>query len=307
MNLHPQAKLAIERAGELPSDLSPPELRRHYDRVRMPLQPPRPTIERVRSVAITTRAGSIGGRLYQSESSDPSPRPLLVYFHGGGWVLGSLEGYDTLCRHLAIASGWHVLSVDYRLAPEHRFPAAVEDAHDAVLWSAEHAAELGIDRERIAVGGDSAGANLSAVTAQACSQGEGPRLAAQILIYGSYDMSREWPSYERLATGCMLTRAALRWFYSQYLETPDQATDWRASPLLAADVSGMPPSLFVVAEYDPLVDENVAYAKRLRDAGVRVDYLEFERMIHPFLSMGGVIDEAERAVRAIGDYLASGG
>lgn len=303
--MHPQAKRAIERAGELPSDLSAAELRVHYDRARIPLQPPRPEIARAETVRIATRAGLIDGRFYSSGRPEATPGPLLVYFHGGGWVLGSLEGYDTLCRRLAIASNWSVLSVDYRLAPEHKFPAAVEDAYDSIVWAAGHAAELGIDSKLIAAGGDSAGANLTAAIGHIITREGGPRLAAQVLIYGAYDLSRESDSYERYASGYMLNRDALRWFIAQYLETPEQKTDWRASPLLAERFDGQPPALFVVAEHDPLVDENLTYADALRADGVPVEYLCFEGMIHPFLSLGGVIDEAEAAEQSIAEYLRS--
>lgn len=167
MPLHPQARIAIERAGVMPADLSPSERRRWYDATRMALQPPRPPIHHWRPVEIATRGGRIGGRPYVPAAGAGAGAgaggPLLVYYHGGGWALGSLEGYDTLCRGLANASGWTILSVDYRLAPEHKFPAALEDAHDALLWAADNAEALGVDPRRIAVGGDSAGANLAAV------------------------------------------------------------------------------------------------------------------------------------------------
>jgi len=301
--MHPQAKLAIERAGELPSNLSSAELRRHYDRVRIPLQPPRPTIPVAVTVRIGTRGGGVAGRFYSPMDSGATPSPLLIYFHGGGWVLGSLEGYDTLCRRLAIASGWSVLSVDYRLAPEHKFPAAVDDAYDSVIWAADNAEDLGIDPDCIAVGGDSAGANLSTVVSHLTMRDGGPKLASQVLIYGAYDVSCERPSFERYAAGYMLNRDAIRWFTAQYLEAPEQKTDWRVSPLLADRFEGLPPALFIVAECDPLVDENVAYAQVLRDDGVPVEYVCFEGMIHPFLSLGGVIDDAAMAERSIGEYL----
>ena len=301
--MHFQAKLAIERAGELPSHLPPVELRKHYDRVRIPLQPPRPTINRAETVKIETRAGSIAGRFYSAKKTTKTAESLLIYFHGGGWVLGSLDGYDTLCRRLAIKSGWSVLSVDYRLAPEHKFPAAVYDAYDSVVWATKNAEKLGVDPKSFAVAGDSAGANLSTVVSHICLRENGPNLVSQVLIYGAFDLSRERPSFERFASGYMLNRNAIRWFISQYLESPEQKIDWRASPLLADYFEGLPPSLFIVAEFDPLVDENIAYAQVLRNHDVPVNYLCFSGMIHPFLSLGGVIDDAQIAERAIVDYL----
>lgn len=307
MQLHPQARAAIERAGDIPSDLPPGELRRHYDAARLPLQPPRPPVHDWRPLRIPTRGGDVGGRLYVPEAAAGGPGPLLVYFHGGGWVLGSLEGYDTLCRSLANASGWRVLSVDYRLAPEHRFPAAVEDAHDAVLWAWRNAGAIDVDPQRIAVGGDSAGANLAAVVCHLCARQTGPRPVGQVLIYGAFDLTRERDSYRRYATGYMLSADALRWFIGQYLEDPGQKSDWRASPLLAPDFDGQPPALFIVAECDPLADENDAYAARLRANGVPVQYALFEGMIHPFLSLGGVIEAAGDAEQRIAQFLRSVG
>lgn len=302
MPLHPQAALAIKQAGDIPANLAPTELRRHYDSMRLPLQAERPRIPRCDEIQILTRSGSIKGRLYTPDSTR-SADPLFVYLHGGGWVLGSLEGYETLCRRLAVESGWKVLSVDYRLAPEHKFPAAVEDAHDAVVWAATNAAELGIDPGLIAVGGDSAGANLATVVCHLCARNQGPRLVRQVLIYGAFDLSREYPSHERNASGYMLSRDSLRWFISQYLESPEQRFDWRASPMLANRFDGQPPALCIAAEFDPLVDENKVYADLLRANGVAVEYALFEGMIHPFLSLGGVIDAARKAECLIGTYL----
>jgi acetyl esterase len=303
MPLHPQARIAIERAGEMPAKLSPSERRRWYDATRMALQPPRPPIHHWRPVEIAARGGRIGGRLYVPAAGTGTGNPLLVYYHGGGWALGSLEGYDTLCRGLANASGWTILSVDYRLAPEHKFPAALDDAHDALLWAADNAAALGVDPHRIAVGGDSAGANLAAVVCHLRARQPGPRPLCQVLIYGVFDLSRERPSYERYASGYLLSRDGLRWFAEQYLKAPEQRHDWRVSPLLAEHFDGQPPALFIVAECDPLVDENADYAAALQAHGVAVEYRLFEGMIHPFLSLGGVIDAAAQAEQAIGAYL----
>ena len=281
-------------AGDLPTGLSPQELRRVYTEQRLKLQPPPPAIAEVRDIAIPGREASIRARLY-SPIADRAVRPLIVYFHGGGWVVGSLEGYDTTCRSLALKANARVLSVDYRLAPEHPFPAAVHDAWDTTVWCARNAAQLGIDPGRIVVAGDSAGGSLAAVVALQARDEGAPRIALQILIYPATDLTRESASYVRNAQGYMLTAAALRWFIERYIPDVAQRADWRASPLLRDSLAGVAPALVISAQYDPLVDENEAYAKRLEAAGVPTEYVCFPGMIHPFFTLGGVVDDAGKA------------
>ncbi len=304
MTLSPQAARAIALAGDLPTGLTPQELREVYTRERMKLQPPRPDVASARAIAIPGRAGPIAARVYVP-TAKAAPRPLIVYFHGGGWVVGSLEGYDTSCRRLALRADSVVVSVDYRLAPEHPFPAAVEDAWDATVWCTSHADELGIDPRRVVVAGDSAGGTLSAVVAIMARDAGKPALALQVLIYPATDLTRESPSYVRNATGYMLTADALRWFIERYVPDVAQRADWRASPLLHPSLAGVAPALVISAEYDPLVDENEAYAKRLEAAGVPTRYACFPGMIHPFFTLGGVVDDAEAAealiARAVAD------
>lgn len=303
MTLSPQASRAIELAGDLPTGLTPTELREEYTRERIKLQPPRPDVWSVRKIAIAGRDGPIAARVY-TPSSTPGPRPLLLYFHGGGWVVGSLEGYDTSCRRLALAADSVVVSVDYRLAPENPFPAAVHDAWDATTWCVGAAPELGIDPARVVVAGDSAGGTLAAVVALQARDEGGPRIALQVLIYPATDLTRESPSYTRNASGYMLTAAALRWFIERYVPDVGQRSDWRASPLLRDNVSGVAPALVISAEYDPLVDENEAYARRLEAAGVPTQYVCFQGMIHPFFTLGGVVDDAAAAERLIAGAIA---
>jgi len=293
VTLAPQAARAIALAGDLPTGLTPQELRVVYTVERMKLQPPRPEIARVREIDIPGRGGPIPARVY-TPFDDDAVRPLLVYFHGGGWVIGSLEGYDTPCRRLALAANCEVVSVGYRLAPEDPFPAAVHDAWDATTWCIANAAQLRIDARRVIVAGDSAGGTLAAVVAQQARDEGGPPIALQVLIYPATDLTRESDSYTRNAQGYMLTVEALRWFIERYVPDAAQRSDWRASPLLRPSLRGVAPALIISAEHDPLVDENEAYARRLEADGVPTQYVCFPGMIHPFFTLGAVIDDAAR-------------
>ena len=294
MTLTVQARRAIDCAGDLPTGLTPPELRRVYAAQRARLQPPRPEIARVVELSIPGRDGEVAARLYWPRD-DGASRPLTIYFHGGGWVVGSLDGYDTTCRRLALKADSVVVSVEYRLAPENPFPAALHDAWGSTLWCVAEAARLGGDPRRVVVAGDSAGGTLAAVVALMARDAGAPAIALQTLIYPVVDLTRETDSHVRNAEGYMLTTAALRWFYDCYV--PDRAAraDWRASPLLCPSLAGVAPALVIAAEHDPLVDENAAYADRLRAASVPVDHVVFPGMLHPFFTLGGVIDEAAQA------------
>jgi acetyl esterase len=286
--------LAITAAGDLATNLAVPELRRAYSAQRMRLLPPAPRVATTYELSIPSDDGPIPARFYRA-SKRTSPSSLLVFFHGGGWVLGSLESYDTVCRRLAVKADCAVMSVGYRLAPETQFPGAVLDAYAATSWCWSNAARLGVDPARIAVGGDSAGGNLAAVVAQMSRDSGRFHIALQVLIYPVTDISRDWPSYERNATGYMLTTAALRWFLDNYIPDPEDRKDVLASPMRRENLAGLPPALVIGAEFDPLVDDNEAYATRLAQAGVPTNYVCFAGMIHPFFTLGGLIDDAERA------------
>ena len=255
--------------------------------------------EAVAAVADRTIPGPDGPlaiRVYTPEGRGPFP--VLVFFHGGGFVLCSLDTHDGLCRSLCNAVGCIVVSVDYRLAPEAVFPSAPEDCYAATCWVGEHAASLGGDPARIAVGGDSAGGNLSAVTALMVRDRGGPELRHQLLIYPVMDCSFDTPSYRENATGYLLSRDMMRWFWGHYLAEDAHAADPLASPLRAPNLAGLPPAHVVTAEFDPLRDEGEAYALRLSDAGVPTEQIRYDGMFHGFFSMDAQLDQAKVAQAA---------
>jgi acetyl esterase len=308
MALDPQAQAVIEmvaRSGR-PAyhTLSPKDARQLFLETRPAATPTPPQIGSVRDLVAETAAGTIPLRLYRPAGvSDATPLPAYLYFHGGGWVIGDLETHDVLCRQLTAASGASVISVDYRLAPEHKFPAAADDAWAATRWVVAHGGELGLDAGRLAVGGDSAGGNLAAVVALMARDAGGPAIRQQVLIYPVTDVMRETRSYADFAEGYMLTRDSMRWFIAHYLRSREDARDWRVSPLRAPSLAGLPPALVVTAGHDPLRDEGEQYAGRLRDAGVVVDYVCYGGMIHGFAGMGKLLDAAQRVVALVGDSL----
>jgi acetyl esterase len=239
-------------------------------------------------------AGEIPVRVYRPSTEETLP--ALVFFHGGGWVIGSLESHDPTCRELAQRTGCAVVAVDYRLAPEHRHPAAADDCYAALCGVASRAGELGVDAERLAVGGDSAGGNLAAVTALLARERSGPRLAFQLLVYPVTDADFTRASYEENAEGYLLTRAAMQWFWDHYAPDPGTRAAPTAAPLRAPDLRGLPPALVQTAEFDPLRDEGEAYAARLREAGVPVTVSRYDGMIHGFFAMTALVDGARRAM-----------
>jgi acetyl esterase len=299
--LHPQTRALLtlieERGVPAVHTLAPPEARRVYRERRFFTQPAAPEVAEVRALHAPGPHGDIALRLYRPLGAVAGERlPALVYFHGGGWVIGDLDTHDTLCRELANGSRCAVVSVDYRLAPEHRFPAAADDALAATRWLHREAAALGLDGMRLAVGGDSAGGNLATVVAIAARDAGDLPLAFQLLIYPSTDMTREQPSHRTNGPGYLLTSDTIGYFQGHYLADPAQERDWRASPLRHPDLSRLPPAFVLTAGYDPLRDEGLAYAQRLSDTGVRCTEVCFERQIHGFALMGKVIDEANAAV-----------
>ncbi|MDQ0588042.1 alpha/beta hydrolase [Variovorax paradoxus] len=299
--LHPQARALldfIEARGIPPTHtLSPAEARAFYRERRAATQPEAPPVAEVRDLKADGPHGTIPVRLYRPLGSTArAALPVLVYFHGGGWVIGDLDTHDVLCRSLANGAGCAVVSIDYRMGPEHRFPAAVDDVLAATRWVRREAAALGLDASRLAVGGDSAGGNLAAVAAIAARDAGDLPIAFQLLIYPATDMRRGHPSHQANGQGYLLTRDTMAYFHDHYIDDARHDLDWRASPLLHADLSGLPPALVLTAGYDPLRDEGMAYAEALTAAGNRAAYVCFERQIHGFITMGKVLDEADTAV-----------
>src|SRR5438094_6870637 len=293
MALDPQAAnvidLIIKSGRPAYHTLSPKEARRLFLETRPASTPPAPQLGAVRDVSAEGPLGAIPLRVYRPAGVPDSTRlPVHVFFHGGGWVIGDIETHDVVCRQLTAEAGVSVISVDYRLAPEHKFPAAVNDAWAATRWIVAHAAELGVDGGRLSVGGDSAGGNLAAVVALLARDAGAPAIGLQVLLYPVTDVSTETASYRECGEGYLLTLDSMRWFFDQYLKSPAEATDWRLSPLRAPSHKNVAPALIVTAGFDPLRDEGDAYARTLREAGVRVDYACYGGMIHGFVPVGSL-------------------
>ncbi len=244
--------------------------------------------------------GPIRLRLYRPDR--PGPLPVLVYFFGGGWTLGQIETCDAICRTLTNRVGCLTVAVGYRLAPEHKFPAAVTDCYEAVCWLAQQAGELELDPGRIAVGGDSAGGNLAAAVTLLVRDRGGPPLAGQLLVYPNTLYGAQTPSMQ-FDDESLFNRRSVAWYWQHYLDSPDDGRNPLASPLLAPDLSGLPPALVITAECDPLRDEGEQYAGRLAEAGVPVEQHRYEGVMHGFFTMSGVLDDTERALRQAAEFL----
>ncbi|PLT34522.1 alpha/beta hydrolase [Bacillus sp. V5-8f] len=251
-------------------------------------------VGKVENRTIPGPGGEIPVRIYTPAGEGPFP--ALVYYHGGGWVIGNLDTVDVHCRLLAKKAGCVVVSVDYRLAPEHKFPAAVDDAYAAAKWTAENASYIEVDPARIAVGGDSAGGNLAAVVSLMAKDKGGPALTYQILIYPVTHHAFDTDSYRENAEGYFLTKDTMVWFWNHYLRGTQDGKNTYASPLLANDLTGLPLALVIAVGFDPLCDEGEAYADRLKAAGVSVDATRYDTMIHGFFRMPGVLQEANKAM-----------
>ncbi|MGD9617230.1 MAG: alpha/beta hydrolase [Alphaproteobacteria bacterium] len=305
--LHPQIVRAIEalqHVGYKPIEsLSPAEARQQHEQLlRRSKAEPLP-VGQVEERAVPGPAGPIRVRLYWPEAGGSGAGktvPAIAYYHGGGHVIGSLDTHDLIARNLCHGAEALVVSVDYRMGPEHKFPAAVEDSFAALEWLHANAASLGADPERLGVHGDSAGANLAAVMALTARDRGGPHLLLQSLVYPVVDYTLSAPSYPTYAEGYgLLTRAAMQWFQRHYLRSPADAEDWRASPIRAPSLAGVAPAIVVTAECDVLHDDGATYAEALRRAGVKVEYREYPGMIHAFFGMVPAVDDAMNAQRAV--------
>ncbi len=298
-------KLIDERGLPAVHESTPVDARTAYRERRFFTQPAEPAVGESRDLTVAGPRGPIPCRAYRpAGAAADAVLPGLVYFHGGGFVIGDLDTHDVLCRQLANASGCRVVSVDYRMGPEHKFPAAVDDCVAVTRWVSQQAGTLGIDRTRLAVGGDSAGGNLAAVVAIVARDAGDLPLAFQLLIYPCADFRCGTASHRDNGQGYLLTRDTIDYFYRHYLNTPEEKLDWRASPLLHPDLSRLPPALVLTAGFDPLRDEGLQYADKLMQAGNRTQYVCFERQIHGFITMGKVLDEANTAVALCASTLA---
>jgi acetyl esterase len=302
---HAAQVLALVRMARRPAfeTVTAVEARAMYREGRVAVSPDPPDVAAVRDLTAPGPAGPIPLRLYRGAETGAAPLPVLMFFHGGGWVIGDLDTHDVVCRRLANAAGCAVVSVDYRLAPEHKFPAAVEDCIAATNWVAAEAASLGLDGTRLAVGGDSAGGNLTAVVALHARDHAGPALRMQLLIYPATEFAMNHPSHVVRGEGYLLTHSTMKWFSDAYLRSDADIADWRASPLRAPDLSALPPAYVITAGFDPLCDEGAAYAERLVAAGVRVNHVHLPGQIHGFITMGKLIPAAGEATLAAGAAL----
>ena len=301
MSVHPQVATLLERVARSPlppyHDVPPMVARRIYRDTRAATSPAVPEVGSVRLLLAPGPSGPVAMRAYRPVGiTAEEALPAVIFFHGGGWVIGDLDTHDVVCRQFANGARCAVFSVEYRLAPEAPFPAAVDDSVAAVRYVAADAPALGVDPRRIAVAGDSAGGNLAAVVCLAARDAGGHAPCFQLLIYPATDQRAGFPSHEKNGDGYLLTRRVMNYFSNHYLPQASDWTDWRASPLLAQSLAGLPPAHVITAGFDPLVDEGRAYAERLEREGVKTVYREYPDMVHGFLLMGGVLDTANSAV-----------
>lgn len=298
MPLDPQMRVILDKAAAagLPAfhEMSP-EQAREFLRKRPPMGMPEP-VAHIENRSVPGPAGEIPVRIYRPQAD--APLPAVVFFHGGGWVVGDLDTHDGTCRVLANAARCVVVSADYRLAPEHRFPAAPEDCYAATEWAAKNAGAIGADPSRLAVAGTSAGATLATVAALMARDRRGPRLACQVLWYPPTDAAMNTPSHRNFASGnyYFLSRADMEWFWNHYLSADRDRADPYCCPGVARDLGGLPPALIITAEYDPLRDEAEDYAARLKQAGVTVKCSRYEGVTHGFTGMAPILNKGRQSI-----------
>ncbi len=303
MPLDPQARALVDKlTGGVhidPEKLTPEVMRLGYEAISS--APPGEPVAASEDLTLPGPEGGLPARLFKPVAGEALP--VLLYFHGGGWVAGSIDTHDGTCRKLANAAGCAVLSVGYRLAPEAKFPAAPEDCYAALCWLSKQGGELGLDTSRIAIGGDSAGGNLAAVTSILSRDRGGPELRYQVLLYPVTDRNFETASYREGHEDSLLSSATMRWFWGHYLSAPEDGESPLASPLRAESLAGLPPAHVITAEADPLRDEGRAYAGRLREAGVPTRATHYEGAFHGFFSMSDELTQAKRALAEVGQAL----
>jgi acetyl esterase len=306
MQLHPQMKAILDQAaasGAKPfHSMTPVEARQGITALLEPFNSAPEKVAKSEKRSIPGPGGEIPVQVYTPEGK--APFPVLVYFHGGGWTIGTIDSWDSFCRSLSNASGCVTVSVDYRLAPEHKFPAGPEDCYAATDWVAKNAASIGGDPARVAVGGDSAGGNLAAVVPLMARDRGGPKLAFQLLIYPATDAGLETPSQQQFQDdGYILSKKDMVWFWGHYLNGDKDKTNPYASPAEASSLRGLPPALVVTAGFDPLRDEGETYAARLQEAGVKTECIRYEGVTHGFVLMAAVLDEARKSIADMGAAL----
>lgn len=284
--------MALAAGSPALGSLPPTEARRAYMASRRVFQPPPDPVDSIEDIVIPGPGGDLPLRLYRGAPADAGPLPCLLFLHGGGWVLGNLESHEGICRRIAAGAGCCVVAVDYRLAPEHPFPAAIDDAMAAAHWITANAAERGIDPTRLAVGGDSAGGNLAAVIAIMARDGTVPPVMHQVLLYPVTDLRMTGDSYERVTSGVPLTANAMQYFIGHYAPRPADRNDWRASPMLATTLEDTAPALVLTCGHDPLCTEGQLYADRLEREGVPVAILHLSDQAHGILNLGKAIGAA---------------
>lgn len=305
--LHPEVAGVLELVARADNpayhEMSAAEARAMHEEHAPALDLPAPSLPLLRDLVLPAPGGELSARLY-APVAQPDGLPVVLWLHGGGHTVGSIACYDSICARLALHSGALVLSLAYRLAPEHRFPAAVDDAFAALVWLSEHAGELGGDAARLAVAGDSAGGNLAAVCALLARDAGLPGLRHQLLVYPAVGADLDYPSHTLFAEDHLLTRRDIEWFRQQYLGNTDRQMDWRFAPLLAASHGGLAAATLIVASHDPLRDEGVAYADTLNAAGTPCELIVAEGMIHAFWNLGAAVRPARRSVEAAARRLA---
>lgn len=296
MPVNPKIQYFLDQMNTMPTtsmDQLTPEAMRMSENLQMAALQKEP-VEKVEDRTISLAGRDIPIRIYTPKGQ--APFPALVFYHGGGWVVGSIESHDAVCRELANLADCMVISVEYRLAPEHKFPAAVEDSYESLEWIASHATELGIDPDRIAVGGDSAGGNLATVACLIAKERGGPHVVHQFLLYPSAGPAADYPSMTENAEGYLLTRDMMGWFQSHYLQSPEDRHNPYLSPILSDDLEGLPPATILTAQYDPLRDVGTAYAEKLKSHGVEVFHKNYDDLIHGFANFTSFVPEARLAV-----------